>query len=71
MIQMSHEVCNVIAKNDVRILRVDNCFTNFKKGNSYRCVIRQNDAVLMDEDKNGFLCDMELFQDNFERKYGD
>ena len=54
------------AKRDVRIMRVDRKFTNFIKGNEYRCMFRTDDVVLIDEDKNGFICDIDTFDKEFE-----
>ncbi len=54
------------AKRDVRIMRKDRNFTNFIKGNEYRCMFRHDDIVLIDEDKNGFICDIETFDTEFE-----
>lgn len=54
------------AKRDVRIMRTDRKFTNFIKGNEYRCMFRTDDIVLIDEDRNGFICDIDTFDEEFE-----
>lgn len=54
------------AKRNVRIMRTDKQFTNFIKGNEYRCMFRINDVVLIDEDRNGFICDIDTFDEEFE-----
>lgn len=56
----------VRAKRDVRILRTDGKFTNFIKGNEYRCMFRTDDVVLIDEDRNGFICDIDTLDEEFE-----
>lgn len=55
-----------IGKNDVNILMEDGRFSDFKKGNTYRCLLKGDKAVLMDENKTGFMCDMIQFEENFE-----
>ena len=54
------------AKRNVQIMREDRKFTNFIKGNEYRCIFRKDDIVLIDEDRNGFICDINTFDEEFE-----
>lgn len=55
-----------IAKNDVRVLMEDGRYSNFIKGNEYRCMLKGGGAVLIDEDKMGYSTDMETFEEDFE-----
>ena len=54
------------AKNDVRVLMEDGRYSNFIKGNEYRCMLRGERAILIDEDKMGYSTDMEHFDEDFE-----
>lgn len=57
------------AKNDVRVLMEDGRYSNFIKGNEYRCILRGSggeQAVLIDEDKNGYATDINHFNEDFE-----
>lgn len=55
------------AKHDVRILMEDGRFSNFKQGKEYRCTLKGNSVILVDENRMGFLCDtMEDFRYDFE-----
>ena len=54
------------AKNDVKILMEDRRFSNFIKGNTYRCMIKGEDVYLIDEDKYGFQTDLSGFHEDFE-----
>lgn len=54
------------AKHDVKVLMEDNRFSNFLKGNVYRCMKHNNYMILIDEDKCGYRTDMKSFDDNFE-----
>ena len=56
----------VIAKNDVRILMEDGRYSKFIKGNEYRCMLKGEWAILIDEDKMGYSTDMETFEEDFE-----
>ena len=56
-----------IAKHDVKVLMKDGRFSDFREGEKYRCMLRGNGAILIDENKTGFLCeDMETFEADFE-----
>lgn len=54
------------AKHDVKILMEDNRFSNFKKGKEYRCMMRGEDMILIDEDKCGYVTDMKTFDEDFD-----
>lgn len=55
------------AKRDVKILMEDGRFSDFREGNEYRCLQRQDGSmVLMDEQKCGFSCTKEEFDNDFE-----
>ena len=54
------------AKHDVKVLMEDNCFSNFLKGNEYRCIKHGEDMVLIDENKRGYRTDMKSFDEDFE-----
>lgn len=54
-----------IAKNDVRVLMEDGRFSKFIEGNIYRCMLRGDGVVLIDENKTGFTCDMDSFKSDF------
>ncbi len=55
------------AKHDVRILMEDGRFSNFKQEKEYRCMLKGNSVILIDENGMGFLCDtMEDFRYDFE-----
>ena len=55
----------VVAKEDVRILREDYTFTNFIAGKWYRAMYRYSSVILIDEDRKGFMCDMDTFFEHF------
>lgn len=46
------------AKHDVKVLMEDNRFSNFKEGNEYRCMMRGENMILIDENKCGYTTDM-------------
>lgn len=55
------------AKHDVKILMEDGRFSDFRKENEYRCMPKGNDTmILIDEQRTGFTCDMESFEEDFE-----
>ena len=54
-----------IAKHDVRILMEGNRFSNFITGHEYRCMVRETDVVLSDEDGCGFITDKESIDEDF------
>lgn len=54
------------AKHDVKVLMVDGRFSDFREKKEYRCMLRGNGVVLIDENKTGFTCDMESFEEDFE-----
>lgn len=55
------------AKHDVNVLMEDGRFSDFREGNEYRYVQRQDGSmVLMDEKKCGFICTKEEFDEDFE-----
>lgn len=54
------------AKHDVKVLIEDNRFSNFLKGNEYRCIKHGEDMVLIDENKRGYRTDMKSFDEDFE-----
>ena len=54
------------AKHDVKVLMEDNRFSNFVKGNEYRCMKRGEDMILIDEDKCGYITDMKTFNKDFD-----
>lgn len=53
------------AKHDVFILMEDGRYSDFRKGNEYRCLLRGNGVILIDEKHMGFSCDMEQFAEDF------
>lgn len=53
------------AKHDVKVLMEDNRFSNFKEGNSYRCMMRGENVILIGEDKCGYITDMKTFDKDF------
>ena len=56
-----------MAKHDVKVLMEDGRFSDFREGKTYRCMLRGNGAILIDENKTGFSCeDMETFEADFE-----
>ena len=55
------------AKNDVRVLMEDGRYSNFIKGNEYRCILKGECVILIDEDKMGYSSDMEHFEEDFEK----
>lgn len=55
------------AKHNVKILMEDGRFSYFREGNEYRCMLRGNNTIiLIDEQRTGFICDMESFGEDFE-----
>ena len=56
----------VKAKDNLAALREDGNYTNFIKGNEYRYLQKEDSFILIDEDKNGFSCDKEVFEEYFE-----
>lgn len=54
------------AKHDVKILMEDGRFSNFRKGNEYRCMRKGDEMVLIDENKCGYICAFECFDEDFE-----
>lgn len=54
------------AKTDVKVLMEDGRYSNFIKGNEYRCMLRGEGVILIDEDKMGYSTDMEHFEEDFE-----
>lgn len=54
------------AKNDVRVLMEDGRYSNFIKGNEYRCMLRGESVILIDEDNMGYSTDIENFEEDFE-----
>ena len=56
-----------LAKNDVKVLMEDGRFSDFRKGNEYKFVFRNDDqVVLMDENRTGYICDRKEFKEDFE-----
>lgn len=55
-----------IAKKDVKVLMELGGFSDFRKGNTYRCMVRENEMVLIDENHMGFSCKKTEFEENFE-----
>ena len=53
------------AKHDVKVLMEDNQFSNFIKGNEYKCMMRGENTILIDEDKCGYITDMKTFDEDF------
>lgn len=64
---MMNEEIKAVAKQDTRILMKDGQFSDFRKGNTYRCLWIGNKAVLIDENKTGFACDKPVFEEHFEK----
>lgn len=54
------------AKHDIKVLMEDNRFSNFKEGNEYRCMMRGENMILIDENKCGYTTDMETFNEDFD-----
>ena len=54
------------AKTDVKVLMEDGRYSNFIKGSEYRCMLRGEGVILIDEDKMGYSTDMEHFEEDFE-----
>ncbi len=55
------------AKKDINILMEDGHFSDFKEGLQYRFIFRNdNEVVLMDGNKMGFICSREEFNEDFE-----
>lgn len=56
-----------LAKVDVKVLMEDGRFSDFRKGNIYRFIFRNdNEVILMDENSNSYICDRKDFEDDFE-----
>lgn len=53
------------AKHDVKVLMEDNRFSNFIKGNEYRCMMRGENMILIDENKCGYTTDIKTFNEDF------
>lgn len=53
------------AKHDVSVLMEDDRFSDFRQGKEYRCILRGNGVILIDENHMGFSCDMEQFAEDF------
>jgi hypothetical protein len=66
LIDADGDEMKVRAKNDVRILMEDGRYSNFIKGNEYRCMFREESVILIDEDRMGFSCDMKELEEDFE-----
>lgn len=60
-----------IAKNDVKVLMEDGRYSNFIKGSEYRCMLRGEGVILIDEDKMGFSTDMNTFEEDFKLVLGE
>ena len=56
----------VKAKRDVEILMEDGRFSDFREGKIYRCEKLHGGFVLIDEQRNGFYCDAESLEEDFE-----
>lgn len=55
------------AKKDIQVLMNPGHFCDFIEGKRYRFIYRgDNEVVLMDENKNGYLCTRKEFEDDFE-----
>ena len=54
------------AKHDVKVLFKDNRFRNFIEGNEYRCMMRGENMILLDENKYGYTTDMKTFNEDFD-----
>ena len=55
------------AKRDICVLMEDGHFSDFKEGAEYRFIFRNdNQVVLMDENKLGYICDRSEFDEDFE-----
>ena len=55
------------AKRDVRVLMEAGHFSDFRKGREYRFIFRNdNEVVLMDENKLGYICNRNEFDEDFE-----
>lgn len=54
------------AKQDVKVLMEDNRFSDFRKGNEYRCMYIGENIVLIDEQRMGYKTDIETFNEDFE-----
>lgn len=54
------------AKQDVKVLMEDNRFSDFRKGNEYRCMYIGENIILIDEQRMGYKTDIETFNEDFE-----
>lgn len=54
------------AKHDVKILMEDKRYSNFIKGHIYRYMLKENDVILVDEDRYGYCTDLIDFYKDFE-----
>lgn len=55
------------AKKDINVLMEAGHFSEFKEGFEYRFVFRNdNEVVLIDGNKLGYICSREAFDDDFE-----
>ena len=54
------------AKQDVKVLMEDNRFSDFRKGNEYRCMYIGENIILIDEQHMGYKTDIETFNEDFE-----
>ena len=55
------------AKKDINVLMEFGHFSDFKEGHEYRFIFRNdNEVVLMDENKMGYICDRKEFNEDFE-----
>ena len=54
------------AKQDVKVFMEDNRFSDFRKGNEYRCMFIGVNIILIDEQHMGYKTDIETFNEDFE-----
>ena len=54
-----------IAKRNVRFIK-DSEFVEFTKGNTYRCLFRSDDIMIINDDGQVVFCDIDKFEENFE-----
>lgn len=54
------------AKHDVKVLMEDDRFSDFQKGNEYRCMYIGENIILIDEQHKGYKTDMGTFNEDFE-----
>lgn len=56
-----------LAKEDIKVLMEDGHFSDFRKGNVYKFIFRNdNEVILMDENKTGYICNRKEFDNDFE-----